>query len=197
VLHIRRYFRSSALFKPTLIDAKSPIRYLSLKQGNFGVPGRSPARSAVTLSSTVGIAANRQRASVVSKKFVVEFAKATTGPSTPQAAKYAVCFAQDDNSLLRELLGQDTREALIKSDATLSIPSGAKQAAEKDLFSGEIGRIRSSGAKALVDSIGFIRGLKPPSPSGSSFSAVCKARFDFGLLTARLKSCPDASCLCE
>lgn len=52
----------------------------------------------------------------------MEFAKATTGPSTPQAAKYAACFAQDDNSLLRELLGQDTREALIKSDATLSIP---------------------------------------------------------------------------
>ena len=97
--------------------------------GEFWSSGLITGSSSVTLSSTVGIAANRQRASVVSQKFVVEFAKATTGPSTPQAAKYAVCFAQDDNSLLRELLGQDTREALIKSDATLSIPSGAKQAA--------------------------------------------------------------------
>jgi hypothetical protein len=53
--------------------------------------------------------------------------------------------------------------------------SEASQAAEKGRFSGEIGRIRSSGAKARVYSVGFMRGLKPPSPSGSSFSAACKA----------------------
>ena len=53
----------------------------------------------------------------------------------------------------------------------------AGQAAEKGRFSGEIGRIRSSGAKAISDSIGFMRGLKPPPPSKSSFSAACGAHF--------------------
>jgi hypothetical protein len=31
-----------------------------------------------------------------------------------------------------------------------------------------------SGAKAHVDSVGFMRGLKPPPPSGMSFSAACE-----------------------
>jgi hypothetical protein len=55
-------------------------------------------------------------------------------------------------------------------------PSGAKQAAQKLLIPGEIGGKYPSVAKASVDSVGFMRGLKPPPPSGSSFSAACKAR---------------------
>src|ERR1035437_3710574 len=52
----------------------------------------------------------------------------------------------------------------------------AKQAAEKLGISGEIGGERPSGAKARVDFVGFMRGLKPPPPSESSFPAACKAR---------------------
>jgi hypothetical protein len=47
------------------------------------------------------------------------------------------------------------------------------QAAEKLEIWGEIGVKRPSGAKARIDSVGFMRGLKPPPPSGSSFSAAC------------------------
>src|SRR5450759_4159027 len=50
----------------------------------------------------------------------------------------------------------------------------AEQAAEQGSISGEIGGGRPSAAKADLDSVGFMRGLKPPPPSVSSFSAVCK-----------------------
>jgi hypothetical protein len=80
--------------------------------------------------------------------------------------------------------------------------SGAKQAAEKGQMTGEFFRKLPAGAKAhidfrlltarlkscpfktmsffaackaLIDSAGFMRGLKPPPPSGSSFSAACEA----------------------
>jgi len=53
--------------------------------------------------------------------------------------------------------------------------SGAKQSAEKRGISGEIAGKRPSGAEAHIDSVGFMRGLKPPPPFGSSFSAACKA----------------------
>jgi hypothetical protein len=43
----------------------------------------------------------------------------------------------------------------------LKIPSGAKQAAEKVEVSGEIGEKHPSGAKARVDSIGFMPGINP------------------------------------
>jgi hypothetical protein len=49
-----------------------------------------------------------------------------------------------------------------------------KEAAEKGWFSGERPEKRPSGAEALADSIGFARGLKPPSPSAWRFSAACK-----------------------
>jgi hypothetical protein len=54
--------------------------------------------------------------------------------------------------------------------------SGAKQAAEKLEISGEISEKHPSVAKASIDSVGFMRGLKPPPPSALSFSAACKAR---------------------
>ena len=44
---------------------------------------------------------------------------------------------------------------------------GVKEAAEKLGISGEIGGKRPSGAKAHIDFVGFMRGLKPPPPSGS------------------------------
>jgi hypothetical protein len=68
-------------------------------------------------------------------------------------------------------------------------PSGAKarylcafhgrteQAAEKVATSGEMGQKHSSGAEAHADSVGLLRGLKPPPPSELRFSAACKARY--------------------
>jgi len=41
--------------------------------------------------------------------------------------------------------------------------------------SGELGEEHPSGAEARADFAGLMRGLKPPPPSGSSFSAACKA----------------------
>jgi ribonuclease P protein component len=49
------------------------------------------------------------------------------------------------------------------------------QAAEKLEIWGEIDVQCPSGAKARVDSVGFMRGLKPPPPSGLGFSAACLA----------------------
>jgi hypothetical protein len=51
----------------------------------------------------------------------------------------------------------------------------ALQAAEKGGTISESPEKPSSGAKARVDSVGFMRGLKPPPPSGLSFSAACLA----------------------
>jgi len=48
-----------------------------------------------------------------------------------------------------------------------------------------------SGAEAQVPFDGFMRGLKPPPPSGESLSAGAKAPVYFRLFSARLKSCPD------
>ncbi len=55
-------------------------------------------------------------------------------------------------------------------------PSGAKGAAEKGLPLGRKPEKPPSGAEALDDSIGFTRGLKPPSPSEPRISAGAKAR---------------------
>ena len=48
-----------------------------------------------------------------------------------------------------------------------------------------------SGAEAPAVSAGLMRGLKPPPPSESSFSAGAEAQADFAAFAARLKSCPD------
>ena len=53
--------------------------------------------------------------------------------------------------------------------------SGPKQVAEKRGDSEEIGEQHSSVAKANIDSAGIMRGLKPPPPSESIFSAACQA----------------------
>jgi segregation and condensation protein A len=53
--------------------------------------------------------------------------------------------------------------------------SGAKEVAEKPGISGEIGGKCPSVAKASDDSVGFLRGLKPPPPSETSSSVACEA----------------------
>jgi|GEM_PF-5471399 hypothetical protein len=47
---------------------------------------------------------------------------------------------------------------------------------------GKIGGKNSSGAEAHVDSVGFMRGLKPPPPSVLGFSAACLAHVFFSRL---------------
>ena len=44
---------------------------------------------------------------------------------------------------------------------------------KNSMFRVKVGGKHPSGAKARVDFFGFVRGLKPPPPSGSSFSAAC------------------------
>ena len=66
--------------------------------------------------------------------------------------------------------------------------AGAEEVAEELEILGEIGETRPSAAKAGIDPVGFMRGLKPPPPSGPSFSAACEAHTHFAALTARLKS---------
>jgi hypothetical protein len=72
-------------------------------------------------------------------------------------------------------------------------PSGAKQAAEKGHISGRVPEKRTSGAKALGDSIGFMPGIDPQPTARRGFSAACKAHVDFGFVAARLRSCPDTN----
>ena len=66
--------------------------------------------------------------------------------------------------------GHDFSRAVNATDST-----GALEAAEKLGVSGETGGKLPSAAKAIPDSIGLARGLKPPSPSASRFSAACLA----------------------
>ena len=75
--------------------------------------------------------------------------------------------------------------------------AGAKEVSEEIEILGEIGETRPSAAKAGIDPVGFMRGLKPPPPSDEtesaslpSFSAACSAPIHFAGLAARLKSCP-------
>ena len=80
----------------------------------------------------------------------------------------------------------------LDSCARASIRSGGERAAEKGLIRGEIGGKRTSGAEARIDSVGFMRGLKPPPPSGLSFSAACEAVIDSAGFMPGLKSRPTA-----
>jgi MAF protein len=68
---------------------------------------------------------------------------------------------QDTNSVVPHMLQED---------------AGGLQATEKGWFTAQMPEKRSSGAKAIADSIGLTRGLKPPSASASSFSAACLAQ---------------------
>jgi hypothetical protein len=61
---------------------------------------------------------------------------------------------------------------------------GASHAAEKALNLAEAPEKRTEGAEALIDSVGVMRELKPPPPSGLNFSV---ASF------ASLRNAPDES----
>ncbi len=66
----------------------------------------------------------------------------------------------------------ETSGGRIRREIVQEHDSGADAAAEKIGISGDVGEERSSRAKAQSDSDGPARGLKPPSPSGSGFSAA-------------------------
>jgi hypothetical protein len=68
--------------------------------------------------------------------------------------------------------------------------SGAKEALEKGLFSGNIGKRHTSAAKAGADSVAFVPGINPWPTARTSFSAACKAHKSSGCFAARLKPCP-------
>jgi hypothetical protein len=67
-------------------------------------------------------------------------------------------------------------------------PERAIEAAEKLGIFDEVCGKRPFAAKADADSAGFLWGLKPPSPSGSSFSAACRVRIDSAAFMPGLKS---------
>jgi hypothetical protein len=63
----------------------------------------------------------------------------------------------------------------VKLDVDFAASFGrTKQAAEKVGNLGGMEENQSSVAKATLDFVGFIRGLKPPTPPVLSFSATCK-----------------------
>ena len=96
-------------------------------------------------------------------------------------------LATDEPDPISEPRGElDPEPVELPSDLIEAIPEEATEpalvaepapveAAEKLGDSGEIGGKHPSGAKAHVDSVGHMRGLKPPPPSESSFSAGCDA----------------------
>jgi Fe-S oxidoreductase len=71
---------------------------------------------------------------------------------------------------LLEASGNDFSRAVTASESV-----GALQAAERGGAKGESPEKSPSGAIARIDSAGFMRGLNPPPPSESSFSAACLA----------------------
>jgi hypothetical protein len=60
--------------------------------------------------------------------------------------------------------------------------------AEKLENLGELGEKHPSAAKADFNPVGFMRGLKPPPPSGLSFPAAGKARAIFGGFNVRAEA---------
>jgi tRNA (guanine-N1)-methyltransferase len=70
----------------------------------------------------------------------------------------------------------------------LSFPAGAEEAAEKGWFSGKMPEKHTSGAKAPIDSIGFMPGINPRPTARLSFSAACKARTDIAGFDVGAKS---------
>ena len=90
-----------------------------------------------------------------------------TGPLTSTFIKWMVGVAQERQ--LPRLAAKSYQKGKVSSHETLN----------------------DSGAKAPIDSDGVMRGLKPPPPSGSNFSAGAEARGVLAGFAARLKSCPD------
>jgi putative transposase len=63
----------------------------------------------------------------------------------------------------------------LQPETSSALSDAAKQAAEKGRIPRGKTEKRSSGPKGPIDYAGFMRGLKPPPPSGPGFSAACKA----------------------
>ena len=63
---------------------------------------------------------------------------------------------------------------LVKPIVLRGRTQGPEQAAEKGLISGERPEKHTSGAKAHIDSIGFIPGINPRPTARMSFSAACE-----------------------
>jgi 16S rRNA (cytosine967-C5)-methyltransferase len=79
--------------------------------------------------------------------------------------------AIDESVELAKQAGHRFASAMV--NAVLRKLAKAEQAAEELEISGEIVGKHPSVAKASIDSVGFMRGLKPPPPSGSSISTAC------------------------
>src|SRR5271157_2171751 len=67
-----------------------------------------------------------------------------------------------------------------------SLPARIALVAE-EITPGEVPGEHAPGAKARVDSSGFMRGLKPPPPSAASFSAASGTRVDSAGVDAGIK----------
>ena len=63
---------------------------------------------------------------------------------------------------------------------------------KRGVTEGEIDEEHTSGAKARVDFMLFMPGLKPRPTARTSFSAACKAHFDIAVLLYGLKPCPSS-----
>jgi peptidyl-prolyl cis-trans isomerase SurA len=91
---------------------------------------------------------------------------------------------QGDIEVLDPSLEAPEQGAGVASDTPEKHPSGAEEAAEKLGICGLIGGKCPSAAKANVDSAGVMRGLKPPPPSVSSFSAGSEIEYGTGRASA-------------
>jgi tRNA/rRNA methyltransferase len=90
-------------------------------------------------------------------------------------------------------LGQAVAVCLYELASRVFLPessAGAKEVAEKGWLSGEMPEKHTSGAKAPIDSIGFVPGIDPRPTARLSFSAACKARVDSAGFMRGLKPPP-------
>ena len=83
--------------------------------------------------------------------------------------------AAEEELAAEEAADEAETEAEAEDGPESEAEDSSEQAAEKLGISGENGEEHPSGAKARIDSAGFMRGLKPPPPSELSFSAASEA----------------------
>ena len=110
----------------------------------------------------LALASPRRRELLTQAGFSFEF-HPTHIPEDPRPSENPTAYVI---RLAREKAEAASRELALCQGTTL-------QTAEKLDIPGEIGGIHPSGSKARADFDGFMRGLKPPPPSGWVFSAAC------------------------
>ena len=108
--------------------------------------------------------------------------------SGPKGRSYSAAFAA------RLKPCPDTKH--LRFDPRLRFSAGAKQAAEKDVFSTATSKKHTSGPQGRIDFAGSVVGVKTPTyqsrpTARTSFSATCKGRSYSAAFAARLKPCPD------